>query len=221
MSLLHELIPRIARRRLKFYQGVTRDDLEAEMWLAAVEDATTINTLAATAAEAAVEVRLTRVAARVQAGEEREHRARRGYAAGYLPHDEQFYSVGALRRLLPAYLDGGVSEAPPQAREDSVSARPTGSIAYGDWLIMMVDLDTAMGRVKPYHRNILGRYFAYPQGSSGWTHEQIAGALGIEPEALRKRVYRALRAVQGELGGQSPYTGNPAGEVAGLRSGGA
>lgn len=181
------------------------------MWLAAVEDAAMVNTLAAEGAEAKVEIRLSRVAARAQAAEEREYRARRAYAAGFEAHDEAFYGIGTLRRLLPAYLDAGVSEQPPQGRTDPSVQTRGGSGTYGDWLCTMIDLDTAMNEVKVYHRNILERYFEFPQGSSGWTHEEIASSLGIDPETLRKRVYRALRALQAQLGGQSPHAvGNAA-----------
>jgi hypothetical protein len=191
------------------------------MWLAAVEDHEEINTLAAEAAEATVETRLSRVAAREQAREERDYRARKAYAAGYQPHDEAFYTVGSLRRLLPAYLDDGVTEHAPQGREVT-GAKPSSSGTYGDWLCTMLDLDAAMAAVRPYHRRILERYFAYPQGSSGWTHEEIASALGIPADTLRKRVYRALRALQGELGGKSPYVGAPArGGVGGCSAQGA
>lgn len=174
------------------------------MWLAAVELAVEINALVVEGAEAKIEGCLSRAARAEQAREEIEQRARKAYAAGYSPHDEQFYSVGLLRRLLPAYLDGGVSEAPPK-RRDNQPRVSGGEQSYGDWLCMMLDVDQAMGELRPYHRRILEAYFAYPQGSSGWTHEEIASAVGIGPEVLRKRVWRALRALQGLLGGASPY----------------
>jgi hypothetical protein len=178
------------------------------MWLAACEQAAKVEALSAEGPVAALEVLLTRAATAAQAAEEREYRARKALRAGYAPRDEQFYSVGALRRLLPAYLDGGVSAAPPQGRDGSAGARPTGAEQYGDWLCTMTDLDTALSAVSGYHRGILTRYFEFPQGKSGWSHQEISSALGIPPETLRKRVYRALKAVQRELGGDSPYRGD-------------
>jgi hypothetical protein len=208
MLLLHDLIPRIASKRRKYYKGVSRDDLEGCMWVAAVEAAGRVEALSAAGAVAPLEALLTRAATAAQAAEEREYRAKKALRAGYAPRDEQFYSIGALRRLMPAYLDGGVSEQPPQGRDGSSAARPTGAESYGDWLCTMMDLDTAMRAISAFHRRTLEDYFQYPQGSGGWSHLEISSALGLPPETVKKRVYRALRALQRALGGESPYRGD-------------
>lgn len=206
MAMLHELIPALVKKRVRGYRGVSGDDLEAVCWLAAVEQAGTVDTLAAEGSAAAVEALLTRAVTAAQSAEEREQRARRAAAHGYHPQDEQFYSLPLLRALLPAWLDGGVSEHPPQSREDSAGARPPASSGgYGEWPVMMLDIDAGMKAIKPYHRERLVKYFRFPQGSSGWTHAEISSAMGLQPETLRKQIYRALKALQDELGGGGPH----------------
>jgi DNA-directed RNA polymerase specialized sigma24 family protein len=201
MSLLADAIPQVAARRLKFLPVPSREDLEAELWLAACEQAQVVNELASDGQGAAVEMLLAKAGRRVQQAEEREYRARRAYALGFEPTDEAFYSLGLLRVLVPAYLDGGVSEQPPRKRDESGPVRPGGSGEYGDWEVMMLDMQAGLARLPAWQRSLLERYFSYPQGSGGWTHLEIASAMGVESEALRHRVTRALGALQSVLGG--------------------
>jgi DNA-directed RNA polymerase specialized sigma24 family protein len=204
-AILADLIPDVAKRRHKFVPVPPLEDLEADLWLAACEDSGRVNALAGEDARAGIELLLSRAARRVQLAEEREYRARRAYALGYAPADEQFYSLGALRALLPAYLDGGVSEHPPKKRDGSGPVRPGGGAEYGDWQVMMMDVQSGLAALPPWQRRLLTDYFTYPQGSGGWTHLEISSAMREEPEALRVRVYRALKALQDRLGGASPY----------------
>lgn len=204
MALLTEQIPKVAKARHKVYPRPGREDLEAALWLAAVEDADAYNEVATRGGDA-IFLRLKWAARQVQLDEEREQRARRAYAAGYSPADEYFYSLGQLRRLLPAFLDGGVTEHPPAGRAESAPIQRGQPVSYGDWPVMMMDIRAGLGAVKPHQRQILQRYFALPTDGPGrWTHEEIAGRLGEPPEALRGKVYRALRALQAVLGGPSP-----------------
>jgi hypothetical protein len=124
-------------------------------------------------------------------------------ALGYSTDDEAFYSTGLLAQLIPLYLDGGVAAEPPKGRE--VSREVSSTEESGNYLALMLDVDRAMGAISEHHRKILQRYYAYPQGSGGWTHEEISGAMGITPDACRQRVHRARRAMQRYLGGENPW----------------
>lgn len=206
MSLLADSIPAVAARRRNFFPNPSQEDLEGELWVAACEQAQVINDLAAEEARAAVELLLARAGRRVQQAEEREYRARRAYALGFEPADEAFYSLGLLRVLIPAYLDGGVSEQPPRKRDESGPVRPGGSGEYGTWEVMMLDVEAGLAALPEWQRNLLVKYFSYPQGSGGWKHSEIAAAMGVgdDPDALRHRVSRALSALRSRLGGAMP-----------------
>jgi hypothetical protein len=178
-----------------------REDVQQEMWVAAVDRETRLTEHLANGNTHAIAVILKRAGKNLATQEKREIRAKKAKLAGYEPMDEQFYSVGSLRRLLPMYLDGGVTETPPAGRELSGHVSGGGSGGYGDYLIVMADVDVAFNSLPAGKRKILARYFSYPQGSGGWTHTEIASAMGMPPGQLSGRVHYALRALQSRLGG--------------------
>ena len=51
-----------------------------------------------------------------------------------------------------------------------------------------VDLDRAMAKLKPRERSML--WLAYAQG---WSHEEIAGAIGVKASSLKAMLHRARR----------------------------
>lgn len=204
MAILHEEIPRLASRKLRRHAGVPKEDLEQEMWLGALERSERVEELAAAGNQAAIRGIVGQAADGLLRAEERQTRAARAAAEGYAPGDEMFYSKGQLRILIAAWLDNGVQEHAPKGREAAGGARPGGA-DYGEWLAMMLDIQEGMRSIQKHHARLLARYYAYPQGRGGWTHEEIASALGIEPVVLRRREYAALKALQGYLGGASPY----------------
>lgn len=202
MTILSDIIPLVVRQRWQFYPSPSMEDLEAELWLACVEESDWVENN--TDNSEALKSWLRQVARRIQKSEERTYRAERAYASGYQPIDECFYSLTALRHLIPAYLDGGISEHPPKGRVEQGPIGHTDGSEYGNWLVMMADIDQALKEIPEGQSRLLQRYFAYPQGRSGWTHLEISAAMGQEPEALTGRVRRALRAVQRVLGGPDP-----------------
>jgi RNA polymerase sigma-70 factor (ECF subfamily) len=58
----------------------------------------------------------------------------------------------------------------------------------GDQAVQRIDLDRAMGRLKPRERSLL--WLAYAQGFS---HEEIAGLLGLKTASLKALLHRARR----------------------------
>ena len=201
---LSEVIPQEAGSVHKSYGLVPAEDYEQEMWIKALERRDSFEELIGEADYGKARKRLKEAAWRLVRDDERYRRAQKAVSEGYRAVDEQFYTSGVLRMLLPFYLDGGVTSRPPQGREQPKVSGGGGS---SDYLAMMLDIDMAMGKVKPYHAAILRRYFNPPARPSGYrNHNEIAGALGLEPRALEGRIYRALKALQRQLGGHSPWT---------------
>jgi len=217
-AVLKELIPRVVkdvRRAAKTPADslVTAEDLEQDLWVAALEETDQLGRHAEAGNTAAVRTVLASAARRVLRKEEREQRERKALLAGYETHDEEFYSVGALKRLLPMWLDatangGELPDSPPKGREQPGKVSG-GSGTYGEYTATMVDVDRAFGSISPAKQKILERYFSYPQGSGGWTHTEISSAMGMKPHELSSRVYHALSALQRELGGQNPWNRGP------------
>ena len=201
---LIEVIPQEAGSVHKSYGLVPAEDYEQEMWVKALDRRDSFEELIAQLDYGKARQRLKEAAWGLVREDERYRRAVKAASAGYRAVDEQFYTNGVLKVLLPFYLDGGVTSRPPQGREQPKVSGGGGS---SDYLAMMLDIDYGMGKVKPYHAAILRRYFNPPARPSGYkNHNEIAGALGIEPEALRHRRDRALKALQRKLGGRSPWT---------------
>lgn len=200
---LAAVIPSLAADICRGCRLVPKADIEQGMWQAALERSEQLAELLAEGKAWAIRRKLQQAATRQIREEERYLRAKRALRLGYSPDDEAFYSLGLLSQLIPLYLDGGVAAEPPRGRE--LTREVSSSSESGNYLALMLDVDHAMGVISAHHRRILERYYSYPQGSGGWTHNEIASALGITPEACRKRVSRAKRAMQRELGGESPW----------------
>lgn len=201
MAALSDLIPEVAKQRNKWFPSPPLEDLEAELWLAAVEEAEWVEEHSDN--QEVLRGWLRQVAKRTQKAEERAYRAERAYVAGFHPADEAFYSLRVLRNLLPAYLDQGVTEHPPRGRVEGIRGHADGA-EYGNWPVMMMDIEQGLKNMPEGQARLLRKYFSFPQGSGGWTHIEISGAMGQNPEALYSRVNRALGALQRELGGASP-----------------
>lgn len=207
-ELLASMIPRVAAKTHHRYPGVPAEDMEQEMWLRALEIPDELAGYLEAEDERKVWDRLKTAAKRIGREDERFRRAQKAAAAGYSPEDEQFYSIGLLRNLLPLYVDNGVTDAPPRGRtQDGGRSKSDGSEKLG-YLAMMIDLDVALKQVSGYHRSLLKSYFALPQGEGGddvWKRQQMASSMGMTYDALRMRVARALVSLQEELGGASPW----------------
>jgi hypothetical protein len=199
-----EMGPYLHRR----FPAIPQEDLEQQFWVgvlphraeleALIEEGETVRAKM-DARQYAVKAGL--VLAREQ---DRHERGVRALKAGYGAEDECFYSVGLLRKLIPAYLDSGITENPPKGRD--IAGPGHGDPAEGgNWRASMIDVDYAYWKISAANRNLLGRYFSYPHGAGGWTHIEIASAMGIQPVALEGRVSRALRAMQRKLGGSNPW----------------
>lgn len=192
---------------------VSREDLTQEMWLAAASREETLAKHLVDGNETAIRTVLMSAGQRMIREEVREQRTKKALTAGYETYDEAFYPIGSLRRLIPMYLDalgddGLIPESPPAGRERAGKVSG-GSGTYGDYMATMVDIDRAFRSLTAAKQKILERYFAYPQGSGGWTHTEIASAMGMAPNELSPRVHHALSALQRELGGQNPWNRGP------------
>lgn len=211
---LADMIPRVASlvlrvSKVQYGPTTSKEDIEQEMWLAVAEHQDVIDKHYAEENEAAIRTILMTAGSRLIGNELREARAKKAAAAGYETYDEVFYTIGSLRRLMPMYFDNDIAERPPQGREQAGKISG-GVLTYGDYLVTMVDIDRAFKALSMSKQKLLTRYYSYPQGSGGFTHTEIAGRMGMRPNELGSRVQVALKALQKQLGGQSPWNRGPA-----------
>lgn len=203
---LAQAIPQEARLVHKNYLLIPIEDYEQEMWTGVLTNPRSLEELFKDSDLGKLRFRLREFAYKLINEDDRYRRTIKAANAGYRPYDEQFYNLRVLKVLIPYYLDGGVISRPPRGREQPKVSGGSGS---SDYFAMMLDLDAAWYKVKHYHRDILRRYYEFPQGSGGFTHLEISGRLGIPPDALRMRRDRALRALMRQLGGKTPWKRGP------------
>jgi hypothetical protein len=175
------------------------------MWVGCLTRAEYLNKLMLEGDMGIIVNQVRRIGWRACKDDERSRRAEKAASEGYEPDDEQFYTVGLLQILLPAYLDGGVDSEPPKGRSQGRGGLLSEG---GDYLAMMVDLSRAMAKLRPYERNLLETYYSAPQGDdsdSRFTRNQLAASMGLTLHALEERVRRAMRKLQRELGGDNPW----------------
>lgn len=122
----------------------------------------------------------------------------RAQVSGYSPEDLTWYSLEQIRLLLPDVYDYEGWQTSGGSGTDGRSSKPVAN-ATGDRLASIIDVSMALKKLPPEHEDILCRFY-----HANHTHEQIAEAYGSTPEAIRKRLERIVRAIQGHLGGARP-----------------
>lgn len=119
---------------------------------------------------------------------------------GYSMDDVFKYSIPRLQRLMPDVFDysdwqsfGQYGDGQPKSK---AQANET-----GDRLAELVDIKAAIKRLNPDTKAVL-----YLQWREHYTGEMVAEHYGISVDAARKRMSRALKALQKELGYKPPAT---------------
>lgn len=121
----------------------------------------------------------------------------RATVSGYSPEDLTWYSLAQIRDLLPDVYDyEGWQSSGGSATERS--SKPVAN-ATGDRLASIIDVSLAVKKLPPEHQSIL--WFHYHDGKD---YEWLADYMDSTPEAIRKRIERMLKAIQGHLGGVRP-----------------
>jgi len=202
---LASVIPAIAGKLHRTYRKLDAEDIAQEIWAGALDKADRLETLLTSGDLGILSSELRRIGWRACKEDDRIRRAEKAATEGYSTDDEQFYTVGLLRLLLPAYLDAGVAAQPPKGRSTARSGLLSES---GDYLAMMVDISRAMAQIGSHERKLITDYYSAPQGDdpdSRWSRNQLANSMGMTLNALEVRVSRAVRSLQRELGGDSPW----------------
>ena len=89
----------------------------------------------------------------------------------------------------------------PRVEQAGVEADAAAADSHsGDKAVARIDLSRAMKRLKPRERSLL--WLAYAQG---WSHEEIAAALGLKTASLKCLLHRARQRLLGLL--VNPRTG--------------
>jgi len=156
----------------------------------------------------------------------KEEAAKRGYSI----EDEAFYSIRTIEELLAVYYQVGIEERPPITATDSVRHSKGDGSETGNYLVSMLDIQRALDLI-PFHYGlrlkvrygdlghlsddaVAGLTQSEAHDLTGWHHDRLTATLGTTGDMVRHRTRTALRALQGALGGASPWTASRRGSEA-------
>ena len=209
MSELHEniydIVPTVAQTIHNRYKNfVERDDVKQECLKWAL---TRIEYINEQLSEPEVKKRQHnehRIAWQMLRVAERYARKEKAVKSGYHISDEAYYEGATLTQLLPyviaSVLDGTVLE---QAQEMIRDGQPKGSSSPaegGNLLAVLIDIKKAYLKTDASTQQLLTlRYH------ESFTLAQIAGVLSCATSTAERRCLNAVRKLQDELGGVSPY----------------
>jgi hypothetical protein len=196
----------------RVYRMVEREDIAQELWLSYYGSQWALNGpekptegLEDTDAYTEYSDALKALRKEMRAAAEKYCRQEKAAKEGYEYDDEAYYSIGALKNLLEAWMVHGPVESPARTAESSVS-RPKGSGQYGDYLVSLIDVGIAARRLPDRQKTIL--FHAYSPQYAGKTDEEIASELrskgwqGMTQEKFSGAHGRALGLLQRQLGGR-------------------
>lgn len=188
----------------QFKQWVERDDVKQECMQWALVRTEYINSQLSVEDEQELRHNEQKIAWQMSRAAQRYCRKEKAVKSGYQLADEAFYQTAVLGQLLPfviaSVLDGTVLE---QAQEMIRDGQPKGFISPaegGNLLAMLLDIKRSYLKLNDEHKRILVlRYH------ENLTLEQIGSVLGCHFTTADRRCTRALRELNKELGGPSPY----------------
>ena len=202
---IFDIAPSVANTVYKQYKNfVERDDVKQECMQWALARAGYINDQLG---EENVEQRRhneQKIAWQMSRAAERYCRKEKATKSGYQLGDEAYYQTGMLGQLLPfviaSVIDGTVLE---QAQEMIRDGQPKGSSSPaegGNLLAMLIDIKKCYEELDEEDQRVLVlRYH------ENLTLVQIGELLGCHHSTADRRVNHALRELNKELGGASPF----------------
>lgn len=202
-----QILVNVATKHQRSYSMVELEDLKQELRLSVFENVDRYEDLLDPRQETAeYKKSCERVRKDLRNAAEKFCRKEKAAKAGYETHDEQFYGIGMLRKLLPAFLDNGLTEHPPADREQSVTKGGGLASERGNWQAMMSDLDYAYTRLSQYDQHVIRRYYSEPDSVKA---QQIAYELGMTEDQLHGKLRRAIARLQRSLGGSDIWKQGP------------
>jgi len=124
-------------------------------------------------------------------------RKRKAQQLGYQLDDEAYYSPITLSELLPFVWEDVVNTTDGSKPKVSGGGNPAEG---GNYVIQLFDIRRALAKLDPQDKLILQMKF-YEQLNYG----DIAETLGVSDSTAHRKVDGALRRLNNNLGGQSPF----------------
>jgi len=211
---LADRVPRLAAMAHQRFTTVPVDDFEQEIWARAIRREKQLAKYLRDGTEAYIWRELNAAATRLGKEDDRYRRACKAVAAGYKPHDEQFYSTGLLAIVLPVLIEAefdvatAVANASHQTDAAGVHISGDDPAAQGNYQLILMDVSAAFEGLSRGDQKILEAYYGAGDEDTEqgrWDRQGIASSMGMTYEAFKQRAHRSVRKLQAELGGADPW----------------
>ena len=203
--ILDELVVSVTAVTYRRYrQFVERADLLQEAWAFVYAKASQFNELLEVDNEIQRKWNEKRIAWQIKRCLERYSRKEKAVKSGYQVGDEAYYDTVTIAQLLPFVIKSFVTETALEQSQilvnDGTPKKPAAPSEGGNLLAMLVDIKKAYEKLdKEDQELLLKRYH------ENLTLQQLGEYFECHVSTAERRVNAALRRLQDNLGGDSPY----------------
>jgi RNA polymerase sigma factor (sigma-70 family) len=202
---LDDLVPSVVttiHRRFRTY--TERSDLLQEAWAFVLSRADHFNTVLSDENEVQRKWNEKKVAWQIRRCLERYARKEKASKSGYHLNDEAYYDTVTIAQLLPFVIKSVISDTALEQSQilvnDGTPRKPSAPAEGGNLLAMLVDIKKAYEKLEKQEQEILRlRYH------DNLTLQLISEYLECAISTADRRCNQALRKLQNEIGGDSPW----------------
>jgi RNA polymerase sigma factor (sigma-70 family) len=202
---LDELVPSVVYTiHRKYRQWVEKGDLLQEGWAFVLSRADQFNELLSDESDIQRKWNEKKIAWQIRRTLERYARKEKAAKSGYQINDETYYDTVTIAQLLPFVIKSFVLDTALEQSQvlvnDGTPKKPSAPAEGGNLLAMLVDIKKGYEKLDKEEQDILRlRYY------ENHTLQQLAEYLECHFSTADRRCQSALRKLQNEIGGDSPY----------------
>lgn len=202
---LEELVPSVVATIHRKYRPYTeKPDLLQEAWAFVLSRAEQFNELLDIDNEIQRKWNEKKIAWQIRRALERYSRKEKASKSGYMVNDEVYYDTVTIAQLLPFVIKSFVLDVALEQSQilinDGQPKKPSAPAEGGNLLATLVDIKKAYEKIEKEDQDILRlRYY------ENHTLQQLAEYLECHFSTADRRCQQALRKLQNEIGGDTPW----------------
>jgi len=202
---LEDIIPSVVLTIYRRYrQWVERGDLTQEAWAFTLSRAEQFNELLSEENDLIRKWNEKKVAWQIRRALERYSRKEKAVKSGYRINDEAYYDTVTIAQLLPFVIKSVIKDTALEQSQvminDGQPRKPGAPAEGGNLLAMLIDIKKSYEKLSKEEQDILKlRYY------ENITLQQLSQYLECAISTAERKANNALRALQNNLGGDSPW----------------
>jgi len=202
---LEDIIPSVVLTIYRRYrQWVEKGDLTQEAWAFALSRAEQFNELLSEESDLIRKWNEKKVGWQIRRALERYSRKEKAVKSGYRINDEAYYDTVTIAQLLPFVIKSVIKDTSLEQSQvminDGQPRKPGAPAEGGNLLAMLIDIKKSYEKLDKEEQEILKlRYY------ENITLQQLSQYLECAISTAERKANNALRALQNNLGGDSPW----------------